>query len=48
MRADAPVAGGARPAFAGLRYRDETGAAWQELDLAALAVDDAFVRIVGS
>ena len=44
-----PAAGGApRPAFAGLRYRDEAGVAWQELDLAALAVDEAFIKIVSS
>jgi twitching motility protein PilI len=48
LHAETAVPGAPRPAFAGLRYRDAAGLAWQELDLAALAVDDAFVKIVGS
>ncbi len=36
-----------RPAFVGARYRDEGGRVWQELNLAALAADEAFLRIVG-
>jgi twitching motility protein PilI len=40
-------AGAARPAFAGARYRDVAARVWQELDLAALATEDAFLRIVG-
>jgi twitching motility protein PilI len=35
-----------RPAFVGNRYRDGTGRTWQELNLAALASEDAFIRIV--
>lgn len=35
-----------RPAFAGDRYRDETGRIWQELRLAALASNPAFLSIV--
>ncbi len=34
-----------RPAFAGDRYRDADGRVWQELRLAALAADEAFLRI---
>lgn len=34
-----------RPAFAGARLRDAEGRVWQELDLAALARHDAFLRI---
>ena len=41
--ADAPRT---RPPFAGERYRDSAGRIWQELNLAALANDDAFMRIV--
>lgn len=37
----------ARPAFVGARYRDAGGRIWQELNLAELAGDDAFLRIVG-
>lgn len=37
----------ARPGFAGVRYRDAAARVWQELDLAALAVEDAFLKIVG-
>ena len=36
-----------RPAFVGARYRDTAGRSWQELNLAELAGDDAFLRVVG-
>lgn len=36
-----------RPSFVGARYRDASGRAWQELNLAALAGDESFLRIVG-
>ena len=36
-----------RPGFVGLRYRDAAGRLWQELNLAELAGDDAFLKIVG-
>lgn len=36
-----------KPAFVGARYRDAAGRSWQELSLAALAADEAFLRIVG-
>ncbi|MBX3607927.1 MAG: chemotaxis protein CheW [Piscinibacter sp.] len=36
-----------RPTFAGARLRDTGGRVWQELSLAALAGDEAFLRIVG-
>jgi twitching motility protein PilI len=39
--------GASRPPFVGNRYRDEGGRIWQELNLAALAGDEAFLRIVG-
>jgi twitching motility protein PilI len=39
--------GAARPPFVGGRFRDEGGRVWQELNLAALAADAAFLRIVG-
>ena len=39
--------GVARPAFAGSRYRDASSRVWQELNLAALAGDEAFLGIVG-
>jgi twitching motility protein PilI len=39
--------GVARPTFVGARYRDAAGRQWQELSLAALAGDEAFLRIVG-
>jgi len=42
-----PDEGQARPAFVGARYRDGSGRLWQELSLAALAGDEAFLRIVG-
>lgn len=35
-----------RPLFAGDRYRDASGRLWYELDLAALAADETFTRIV--
>jgi twitching motility protein PilI len=38
---------GPRPPFVGARYKDDSGRAWQELNLAALAGDEAFLRIVG-
>ena len=34
------------PAFAGVQLRDASGRVWQELKLAALAADDAFLSIV--
>jgi twitching motility protein PilI len=34
-----------RPAFAAGRWKDAQGATWQELDLAALAVDGAFLDV---
>ena len=36
-----------RPPFATGRMRDATGRSWQELSLAALAVDESFLKIVG-
>jgi twitching motility protein PilI len=36
-----------RPGFVGKRLRDAQGRVWQELHLAALARDEAFLRIVG-
>ena len=39
--------GGARPAFVGKRFRDANGRAWQELNLAELAANEAFLRILG-
>jgi twitching motility protein PilI len=42
-----PDEAGARPAFVGTRYRDAAGRAWQELNLAHLAGDEAFLRILG-
>ena len=36
-----------RPAFAGARYRDASTRVWQELNLAELAADESFLRIVG-
>jgi twitching motility protein PilI len=38
--------GAARPTFVGDRYRDADGRVWQELRLAELAADGAFLRIV--
>ena len=37
----------ARPAFVGGRFRDASGRLWQELNLAELAGDETFLRIVG-
>jgi twitching motility protein PilI len=42
-----PEAAGPRPRFVGERYRDAAGRAWQELNLAELAGDEAFLRIMG-
>jgi twitching motility protein PilI len=42
-----PDDGAPRPAFVGARYRDANGRQWQELSLAALAGDEAFLKIVG-
>src|ERR1700712_4897360 len=39
--------GSARPTFAGARFRDASERVWQELHLAELAADEAFLRIVG-
>jgi twitching motility protein PilI len=44
---DAGAAAEARPAFAGGRFRDAQGREWQELNLAALAGSEAFLKIVG-
>ncbi len=41
------VVGAARPAFVGVRLRDDAGRVWQELNLAELAADEAFLRVVG-
>ena len=41
------TADGPLPGFVGARYKDEGGRVWQELNLAALASDEAFLRIVG-
>ena len=38
---------GARPSFAGARFRDASSRVWQELHLAELAGDESFLRIVG-
>ncbi|PPE68137.1 chemotaxis protein CheW [Caldimonas caldifontis] len=45
--ADDAAAAEARPDFVGQRLRDPQGRVWQELNLAALARDEAFLRIVG-
>ena len=47
LTAQADVVNGPRPSFVGARYTDENGRQWQELNLAALAADEAFLRIVG-
>jgi len=47
LSAQAGVDDGPRPPFVGARYADDTGRSWQELNLAALAADEAFLRIVG-
>jgi twitching motility protein PilI len=44
---ETPAAKMERPGFVGQRLRDAQGREWQELDLAALARDEAFLRIVG-
>ena len=41
------VDGASRPAFVGVRLRDAAGRVWQELNLAELATDEAFLRVVG-
>ena len=41
------VKGAARPAFVGVRLRDAAGRVWQELNLAELASEEAFLRVVG-
>ncbi len=46
LRAE-PGDGRPRPAFVGARYLDGQGRRWQELSLAALAGDEAFLKIVG-
>jgi twitching motility protein PilI len=47
LSAQTDVVSGPRPPFVGARYKDESGRTWQELNLAALAADEAFLRIVG-
>ena len=42
-----PPDASARPAFVGGRFSDAGGRIWQELKLAELAGDEAFLRIVG-
>ena len=42
-----PDAEGPRPAFVGQRLRDAAGRVWQELNLAELASEEAFLRVVG-
>lgn len=39
--------GATRPSFAGAIYRDASARVWQELNLAELAGDESFLRIVG-
>jgi twitching motility protein PilI len=46
LRAE-PDDGAARPGFVGTRYRDAAGRSWQELNLAELAGNEAFLRILG-
>jgi len=43
----APPLMAATPRFVGARLRDAAGRLWQELNLSALATDDAFLKIVG-
>ncbi|MFN0182953.1 MAG: chemotaxis protein CheW [Aquabacterium sp.] len=43
--ADDPDVGSRRPAFAAARYSDASGRLWQEIALAALAVDASFLAI---
>jgi twitching motility protein PilI len=38
---------GMQPAFAGQRLRDSAGRIWQELNLAELATEEAFLKVVG-
>jgi len=38
---------GLRPAFVGARFRDASSRVWQELNLAELAGDESFLKIVG-
>jgi len=38
---------GLRPAFVGGRFRDASSRVWQELNLAELAGDESFLKIVG-
>jgi twitching motility protein PilI len=47
LTADSGPVSGPRPPFVGARYKDDAGRLWQELNLAALAGDEAFLRIVG-
>ena len=47
LTAQTGVVSGPRPAFVGASSKDEGGRVWQELNLAALASDEAFLRIVG-
>jgi twitching motility protein PilI len=42
-----PADAGTRPAFAGGRWRDAAGQAWQEIDLSALAADAHFLAVAG-
>jgi twitching motility protein PilI len=42
-----PDASQARPAFAGMRWRDGDGRPWQEILLSSLAEDEQFLAIVG-
>ena len=45
--ASEPEGPGARPAFAGMRWRDGDGRPWQEILLSSLAEDEQFLAIVG-
>ena len=47
LHAQAEVVTGPRPPFVGGCYKDDGGRMWQELNLAALAADESFLRIVG-
>jgi twitching motility protein PilI len=47
LNAETAAPAGPRPAFVGASYRDGAGRLWQELNLAELASDEAFLRIVG-
>jgi twitching motility protein PilI len=47
LRREGDADAAARPAFAGARFRDSGDRVWQELNLAALATDESFLRIVG-